>query len=287
MIRKAVIPAAGFGTRFLPATKAQPKEMLPIVDTPTIQLVVEEAVHSGIEDILIIIGRGKQAIVNHFDRNYELEDQLLKSGKELQLEEVKRISEMANIHFIRQKSMNGLGDAVYHAKDHVGDEPFVVLLGDVIIESSVPCARQLIDVYSRYNTPVINLEKVPVEKVKNYGIVSGTEVEEGVIKIDDMVEKPSQAEAPSNLAIASRYILTPDIFSFIEKTPRGKGNEVQLTDALKLQLKEGNDMHGYVFQGKRHDIGNKLEYLKTLVEYGMKRPDIGTSFKEYLRTLEL
>ncbi len=287
MIRKAVIPAAGFGTRFLPATKAQPKEMLPVVDTPTIQFVVEEAVHSGIQDILIIIGRGKQAIVNHFDRTFELEHMLEQKGKEKQLEEVRAISDMANIHFIRQKELNGLGDAVLHAKHHVGNEPFVVLLGDVIIDANIPCTRQLIDIYSRFKSPVIGVEQIPKDIIHKYGVVSGKEIEEGLLELNDLVEKPDPGTAPTDLAIASRYVLTPDIFMFLENTPPGKNNEIQLTDALKAQLKSGTSMHALRFEGKRHDIGNKLEYLKTVVEYGLKRSDLGPDFRAWLKKLKL
>ncbi|MFH1709236.1 MAG: UTP--glucose-1-phosphate uridylyltransferase GalU [Planctomycetota bacterium] len=285
MIRKAVIPAAGFGTRFLPATKAQPKEMLPIVDVPTIQLVVEEAVEAGIDDILIIIGRGKQAIMNHFDRTFELEAELERSGKKPQLREIRRIAEMAHIHYIRQMELKGLGDAVLHARQHVGDEPFVVLLGDVIIDAVVPCTRQLIDVFSRVKAPVIGVEQVPREKISRYGVVSGRKVAPRTWKLDDLVEKPAPDKAPSDLAIASRYILTPEIFAFIEKTKPGSGGEIQLTDALRLQLKAGQALYAYQFEGKRHDIGNKLEYLKTQVEYGLKRPDIAPEFKAYLKGL--
>jgi len=287
MITKAVIPAAGFGTRFLPATKAQPKEMLPIVDVPAIQLVVEEAVHSGIEDILIVTGKGKQAIVNHFDRTYELEDRLEKSGKMKQLREVRKISDMADIHFIRQKELKGLADAVYHARFHIGDEPFVVLLGDVVIDSAVPCTRQLIDIYLKFQSPVINVEEIPGEQITQYGVVKGKEIGPGILKLDDLVEKPSVDNIPSHYAIASRYVLTPDIFEYIEKTPAGKGGEVQLTDALKLQLREGSDMYAYRFKGERHDIGNKLEYLKTVVSYGIKRKDIGREFRKYLKEMGL
>lgn len=286
MIKKAVIPAAGFGTRFLPATKAMPKEMLPVVDIPAIQFVVQEAVDSGIEDILIIIGRGKQAIVNHFDRTYELEGQLEKSGKIRQLRQLREISDMADIHFIRQKELKGLGDAVYHARFHVGDEPFIVLLGDVIIDASIPCTRQLIDVYSRFGSPVINVQKIEGEAITHYGVVGGEEIEPGILKLDDLVEKPPIDDLPSRYAIASRYVLTPDIFDYIERTPEGKGNEVQLTDALKLQLQEGKEMYAYRFTGERYDIGNKLEYLKTVVSYGLQRRDIGREFAEYIQGLE-
>lgn len=298
MIRKAIIPAAGFGTRFLPATKAQPKEMLPIVDTPTIQYVVQEAVDSGIRDILIITGRGKQAIENHFDRAMELEAILAAKGKDEQLQQVRRLSNMARIHFIRQEELNGLGDAVSYARDHVNGEPFVVLLGDTLIDSEIPCTRQLIDVYNRFGGPVIGVEEVDPAKVGRYGIVGGEDAEQAsasgdackkigngrsrIIKINQMVEKPRVGEAPSNLAIAGRYILTADIFDYLEKTARGVGDEIQLTDALRLMLRE-KSVYAYRFEGKRHDIGNRLEYLKTTVEFAVKREDVGADFRAFLK----
>jgi len=282
MIKKAIIPAAGFGTRFLPATKAQPKEMLPIIDTPTIQYVVEEAVHSGIRDILIITGRGKQSIENHFDRAFELEANLQEKGRQEQLLQVQKLSQMANIHFIRQAELNGLGDAISYARWHVGNEPFLVLLGDTLIDSTVPCSRQLIDVYNRLKAPVIGVEEVAPEKVERYGIVGGRQVEPGTWHVDVMVEKPKMLEAPSNLAIAGRYILTPDIFDCIDQTAEGVGNEIQLTDALQLLLQK-REVFAHRFEGKRYDIGNRLDYVKTMVELGVKRQDIGPELRLFLK----
>lgn len=284
MVKKAIIPAAGLGTRFLPATKAQPKEMLPIIDTPVIQLVVQEAIDSGIDDILIISGKGKRAIEDHFDRNYELEARLIEQNDEAMLNEIRRISDMANIHFIRQKELNGLGDAIYYAKQHVGNEPFAILLGDTFIDSVIPVTQQLIDIYEQYRQSVIGVEEVPLEKVSRYGIIEGEKINEKIYKVTNLIEKPSPEEAPSTLAIASRYILTPAIFKVLEKTPRGKNNEVQLTDALRLLL-EREDIYSYQYEGKRYDIGNKLEYIKTTIEYGLKRKEFRAELIKYLKEL--
>ena len=244
-VKKAVIPAAGYGTRFLPATKAQPKEMLTIVDTPVIQYVVEEAVASGITDILIIISRGKRALEDHFDRSFELEADLEAKGKLEELEMVRRIADLADIHYVRQKTMNGLGDAILHARQHVGDEPFAVLLGDTLMQpmNGVPVTRQLLDVFDRFGESIVALEEVPREKVSRYGIVSGSVVEDGVMLVGDFVEKPKPEEAPSNLAIASRYVFTPEIFGHLSKVKPGKNGEIQLTDAMKMQL-SGRAMYG-------------------------------------------
>ena len=231
MIRKAVIPAAGFGTRFLPATKSQPKEMLPIVDTPVIQYVVEEAVQSGITDILMIIGKGKRSIEEHFDRNFQLEAQLLEKGKKKELGAMRRISELADIHFVWQKEMKGLGDAIFCARHHVKDEPFVVLLGDTLIDSSKPAAMQLQEVFEKHQSSIVLLEKVSRDKVSRYGIIDAKEIDESVCEIKDIIEKPSPEQAPSNLAISGRYVLTPDIFEYLSQTEPGQGGEVQLTDA--------------------------------------------------------
>jgi len=281
MIKKAVIPAAGLGTRFLPATKAQPKEMLPIIDTPTIQYVVQEAVDSGIEDILIISGKGKRTIEDHFDRNFELESRLAKKEDEKFYNEVMRIADMANIHYIRQKEVNGLGDAIYHARQHVGSEPFAVLLGDTIVDSIIPVTQQLIDSYEQYRCSIIAVEEVPHDKVSRYGIAGGKSVSEKIMEVQSLVEKPSPNEAPSNLAIAGRYILTPEIFRAIENTPKGKGNEVQLTDALHLLMKRERLVSNTI-EGKRYDIGNKLDFLKTTVEFALRRKEFADDFKEYL-----
>jgi len=282
MVRKAVIPAAGLGTRFLPVTKAQPKEMLPIIDTPVIQYVVQEAVDSGIEDILIISGKGKRAIEDHFDRNFELEDQLSSREDEAMYHEVRRLSEMANIHFIRQKELNGLGDAIYYARHHTGSEPFALLLGDTILDSVIPATQQLIDIYEQYRGTVLGVETVPKEKVSRYGILGGKMISERVMEVHQFVEKPTLAEAPSNLAICGRYVLTPAIFAAIEKTARGKNNEIQLTDAIRL-LNERESVHSYTIEGKRFDIGNKLDYIKTTVEYALKRKEFRDEILPYLK----
>nr|MDA3929242.1 UTP--glucose-1-phosphate uridylyltransferase GalU [Prolixibacteraceae bacterium] len=262
-IRKAIIPAAGFGTRFLPVTKSQPKEMIPIVDTPVIQYVVEEAVKSGITDILLIIGRGKRAIEEYFDRSWELERILEEKGKTDLLKQIQDITSMANIHFVWQKEMNGLGHAVMHAKTFVGDEPFVVLLGDTLIESKtdVPVTKQLIDVYNKYGSAVVGLEEVAPELTSRYGVIDGTEIEENIFKANDFIEKPDVGMAPSNLVIASRYIFEPNIFKILENTKPGKNNEIQLTDAMQSLL-ETKNMYGLKFDGIRHDVGNKLDFIK-------------------------
>lgn len=286
MIKKAVIPAAGFGTRFLPATKSQPKEMLPIVDTPTIQYVVEETVKSGIEDILMIIGKGKRSIEEHFDRNFELESQLEEQNKEEELKAIKAITEMANIHFIWQKELNGLGDAIKYARHHVNNEAFAILLGDTLIESNnkIPVTRQLIEVYNRYHESVVALEEVDPSMVSRYGIIGGKEIDPDVYLVSRFIEKPDIDEAPSNLAIASRYVFTHEIFDYIDKLKPGKNNEIQLTDAMELMLKD-KAMYGLRFDGVRYDIGNKLDFLKTNVIFGLKREDFGDEFKLWLKNL--
>lgn len=282
-IKKAVIPAAGFGTRFLPATKSQPKEMLPIVDKPTIQYVVEEAVEAGITDILMIIGKGKRAIEEHFDRNMELEYQLEEKKEFEILEEIRSITNLADIHFIWQRELNGLGDAIRYAQHHVNNEPFAVLLGDTLIESRYgSVTRQLIDVFNKYNGSVVALEEVEQELVSRYGIIGGTDIEENVFKVTDFIEKPSIEEAPSNLAIASRYIFTAEIFDYLKRVEPGKNNEIQLTDAMHLMLRD-HDMFGLRFDGIRYDIGNKLDFLKTNVIYGAKREDLGSDFLDWLK----
>ena len=282
-VKKAVIPAAGYGTRFLPATKAQPKEMLTIVDTPVIQYVVEEAVASGITDILIIISRGKRALEDHFDRSFELEADLEAKGKLEELEMVRRIADLADIHYVRQKTMNGLGDAILHARQHVGDEPFAVLLGDTLMQpmNGVPVTRQLLDVFDRFGESIVALEEVPREKVSRYGIVSGSVVEDGVMLVGDFVEKPKPEEAPSNLAIASRYVFTPEIFGHLSKVKPGKNGEIQLTDAMKTQL-SGRAMYGLKVAGRRHDAGNKLDFIKTNVTYALDRPDLHDKLAEFI-----
>lgn len=286
-VRKAVIPAAGFGTRFLPATKSQPKEMLPIVDTPTIQYVVEEAAAAGITDVLMIIGKSKRAIEEHFYRNFELEYELREQGKLELLEEVDRISHLANIHFVWQKELNGLGDAIRYGASYAGGEPFAVLLGDTLIGTDDPrrnITRQLVDVFEKYQSSVVALEEVPRDKVNRYGIVGGEMIEPGLVKVGQLVEKPAVEEAPSNLAIAGRYVFTPEIFREIERTPRGRNNEVQLTDAM-ASLLGSQDMYGLRFEGKRFDIGNKLDFLKTNIEFGLKRDDVGPGLKKFIKEL--
>jgi len=282
MIKKAVIPAAGWGTRFLPITKSQPKEMIPIVDTPVIQYVVEEAVASGITDILMIIGKGKRAIEEHFDRSPILEEMLVEKKQFELLEQIKKISQLANIHFIWQKEMNGLGDAIRYARDHVGHEPFAVLLGDTLISGQGdPITKQLMDVYERYKSSVVALEEVPLNKVHRYGVIKGKKLENNVLIAEDFIEKPTTKEAPSNLAIASRYIFTPEIFDYLENTKPGKNNEIQLTDAMRGMVKK-YAMYGLKFQGTRYDIGNKLDFLKTNIIYGLMHEEIGAPLREWL-----
>jgi UTP--glucose-1-phosphate uridylyltransferase len=284
MIKKAVIPAAGFGTRFLPATKAQPKEMLPIIDTPVIQYVIQECVDSGIEDILIISGKGKRSIEDHFDRNFELEERIKEKEDEILYNQMRHIENMANIHYVRQKELNGLGDAIYHARHHCGNEPFAVLLGDTILDSVIPVTQQMIDIYQQYGQTVIAVEEVPKDKVNRYGIVGGKKISERILQLDQMIEKPDIDKAPSNLAIAGRYILTPEIFPALEKTARGKGNEIQLTDALRILLKQ-EDIVAYTIEGKRYDIGNKLDFLKTTVEFALRRDEFAKPFADFLKEI--
>ena len=283
-IRKAIIPAAGLGTRFLPATKAQPKEMLPIVDKPTIQYIIEEAVASGIEEILIITGRSKKCIEDHFDKSVELELELEKSGKEEMLKIVRDISDMVDIHFIRQKEPKGLGHAISCAKTFVGNEPFAVLLGDdIVYNEGKPCLKQLIDCYDEYNTSVLGVQTVEAKDVNKYGIVNGIHIEDRVYKVKGLVEKPAVEEAPSNVAILGRYIITPRIFKILEETKPGKGGEIQLTDALKT-LVENEAMYAYNFNGRRYDVGDKLGFLQATVEMALKREGLRDDFIKYLET---
>ena len=287
-IRKAVFPAAGLGTRFLPATKAQPKEMLPLVDKPIIQYVIEEAVAAGLTSIIIVTGRGKNAIEDHFDVSYELENLLQERGKTDLLEQVRAVSSMITVSYVRQGETLGLGHAVLMAKDLVGDEPFAVMLGDDIIDSPIPCMKQMIQTFEKHEGPVIAVHRVPREEISAYGVIDG--VPEGdsgrVYRIRDMVEKPLAADAPSDLAIIGRYILTPDIFEALETTPRDAGGEIQLTNGLRA-LKDKRPLFGYRFEGVRHDAGNKLGFLKATVEFALKRQDLGGPFREYLRSLKL
>ena len=283
-ITKAVIPAAGLGTRFLPATKAQPKEMLPIVDKPTIQYIVEEAVKSGITDILIITGRSKRAIEDHFDRSIELEIELESKNKHEMLESVRAISEMVNIQYVRQKMPKGLGHAILCAKSFVGNEPFAVLLGDDIVDSNKPCLKQLIDEYSEKGVTVLGVQKIEKNNVNKYGIVDGIEIESGVHKVNTLVEKPKVEESPSNVAILGRYIISPSIFEILENTKPGSGGEIQLTDALK-ELAKIEDMIAYEFEGKRYDVGDKLGFLQATVEFALKNDELKESFAEYVKEI--
>ena len=284
-IRKAIIPAAGIGTRFLPATKAQPKEMLPIVDKPTLQYIIEEAIASGIEEILIITGRNKKSIEDHFDRSVELELELEKKGKDSMLEMVRDISNMADIYFIRQKEPKGLGHAISCAKSFVGDEPFAILLGDdIVYNDEKPCLKQLIDCYSEYRTSVLGVQTVAQEDVDKYGIVDGVHIEDRVYKVRNLVEKPAVEDAPTNIAILGRYIVTPKIFEILENTKPGKGGEIQLTDAL-LELINNEAMYAYNFEGRRYDVGDKLGFLEATVEYALRKPELKEGFTKYLNTI--
>ena len=281
-VRKAVIPAAGLGTRFLPATKAQPKEMLPIVDKPTLQYIIEEAVASGIEEILIITGRNKKSIEDHFDKSVELELELENKGKTELLEIVQNISNMINIHYIRQKEPRGLGDAIYCARHFIGDEPFAVMLGDDIVDNKVPCLKQLMDAYDEYRTTILGVQKVAKEDTNKYGIIDAKFIEDRVYKVKDLVEKPDSDKAPSNIAILGRYIITPEIFDILSDLPPGKGDEIQLTDALK-ELSKKEAMYAYDFEGKRYDVGDKLGFLEATVDFALKREELKDGFLDYLR----
>ena len=284
-ITKAIIPAAGFGTRFLPATKSQPKEMLPVVDKPTIQYIVEEAVESGIKDILIVIGRYKSVIEDHFDRSVELEMELEKKGKYDLLEQIQDIAGMANIQFVRQKTALGLGHAVYCAKNFIGNEPFAVMLGDDIVDSpEYPCLKQMMDLYEREQCSILGVKEVALQDIHKYGVVDGDKIAEGLYTVRSLVEKPKAEAAPSNVAIMGRYIITPAIFDILEKTAPGAGNEIQLTDALKtLAAKE--KMLAYAFKGRRHDVGDKLGFLQATVEFALQRDDLRDDFLAYLEQI--
>ena len=286
-VRKAIIPAAGLGTRFLPATKAMPKEMLPIVDKPTIQYIIEEAIESGIEEILIITGRSKRAIEDHFDKSIELELELKQKNKPDLLKMVQDISEMVNINYVRQKEPLGLGHAVLCAKTFVGNEPFAVLLGDdVVYNPEKPALQQLMEIYDEKQASVLGVQRVAPEDVNKYGIVSGDQIGERLYTVHDLVEKPKREEAPTNVAILGRYIITPAIFDILETTPRGAGGEIQLTDGLKV-LAEQEDMLAYDFEGKRYDVGNKLGFLEATVEFALRREDLKDEFTRYLKGLNL
>jgi UTP--glucose-1-phosphate uridylyltransferase len=283
-VKKAVIPAAGLGTRFLPATKAQPKEMLPIVDTPAIQYIVEEAVKSGIEDIIIITGKHKKSIADHFDRNIELEMALKEKGKDELLEIVEDISSLIDIHYVRQKEAKGLGHAIYCARTFIGDNPFAVLLGDDIVVSDKPVIQQMAEIYEKEEKPLIGAQKVPHEDISKYGVVKFNDQKDRVYEVEDLIEKPPAAEAPSDLAIMGRYIITPEIFDILENTEPGKGGEIQLTDALN-ELAHQRDVQAYEFAGKRFDVGNKLGFLKATVEFALEREELKVEFREYLESL--
>jgi UTP--glucose-1-phosphate uridylyltransferase len=285
-VRKAVFPAAGLGTRFLPATKASPKEMLPLVDKPLIQYVVEEAVNSGIESILIVTGRDKTPIEDHFDISFEMEHLLKAKNKDEMLKQVRAVSELARIAYTRQKEALGLGHAVYQAKDFVGDEPFAVMLADDIVDAEYPALRQMIDIFEKYDAPVIATMQIEGEAISRFGVIDAEEVEPNVYLIKDMVEKPKFEDAPSDLAIIGRYILTPDIFACIENTKPGSGGEIQITDAMKLLLNE-RPFYAVKLQGTRHDAGDKLGFLIATVEFALKREDLGPEFREYLKSLKL
>jgi UTP--glucose-1-phosphate uridylyltransferase len=287
-IRKAVFPAAGLGTRFLPATKAQPKELLPLVDKPIIQYVIEEAVGAGLTSIIIVTGRGKYAIEDHFDVSYELERLLEERGKTDLLQQVRAISSMINVSYVRQGEALGLGHAVLMARDLVGDEPFAVMLGDDIIDSQVPCMKQMVEVYEAKRGPVIAVHQVPREEISAYGVIAGTpDADNGrIYDVQDLVEKPPAEEAPSDLAIIGRYILTPDVFEAIERTPRDAGGEIQLTNGLR-SLRQQRSLYAYRFEGVRHDAGNKLGFLRATVEFALKREDLGEPFRQYLKSLKL
>jgi len=286
-VRKGVFPAAGLGTRFLPATKAQPKEMMPLVDKPIIQYVVEEAVASGLTDLVIVTGRGKRAIEDHFDAAFELEYYLNDRGKLDELAQIKTISEMASVCYVRQKEPLGLGHAILCARSLVGEEPFAVFLGDDIIGSTpVPCMRQLLDVFERYDGPVIAVERVPRERIHQYGVIAAKPLEGNVYQIMDLVEKPKAEEAPSDLAIIGRYVLTPDLFDLLAVTAPDRRGEIQLTDALR-RLRDRRPMYAVAFDGKRYDTGDKLGFLKATVEFALARPDLADEFRAYLKSLAL
>ena len=281
-VKKAIIPAAGLGTRFLPATKSQPKEMLPIVDKPTLQYIIEEAINSGIEEIFIITGRNKKSIEDHFDKSVELELELEQKGKKEMLEMVRDISNMVNIHYIRQKEPKGLGHAIYCAKSFIGNEPFAVLLGDDIVDSETPCLKQLISAYDEYKTTILGVQEVAKEDTNKYGILDVKHIEDRVYKVKDMVEKPSVEEAPSNVAILGRYIITPAIFDILENQEPGKGGEIQLTDALKT-LGNQEAIYAYNFEGRRYDVGDKFGFLEATIDFALKRDNLRDDLINYMR----
>lgn len=281
-VKKAIIPAAGLGTRFLPATKAMPKEMLPIVDKPTIQYIVEEAITSGIEDIIIVTGKGKRAIEDHFDHSFELEQSLLTKGKVKLLEEVQRSSEMADIHYIRQKQPRGLGHAVWSARKFIGDEPFAVLLGDDIVQSETPCIKQLMDQYEKTGASIIGVKPVPGEETNRYGIVETQKQSGRLYEVSNFVEKPDRGKAPSNLAIMGRYVLTPEIFSILEIQEEGAGGEIQLTDAIQ-KLNQEQYVYAYQFEGNRFDVGDKLGFITTTIDFALENEELYKPLLQYMK----
>lgn len=283
-ITKAVIPAAGFGTRFLPATKAVPKEMLPIIDKPTIQYIAEEAINAGITDLLIIVSRGKDAIVNHFDKAFELESILERDGKTEMLEAVREVSSKLDVHFIRQQEQKGLGHAVLYAKKFIGNEPFAVMLGDDVVVSDKPCIGQLMEQYEKVNASILGVQRVGMDQVSKYGIVAAEPVEGRLYRATGMVEKPKREDAPSDMAVLGRYIITPGIFECLEHTPKGAGGEIQLTDAL-VMLSHKEPLYAYDFEGRRYDIGSKQGFLQATVDFALARDDLKDAFREYLKTI--
>ena len=283
-ITKAVIPAAGFGTRFLPATKAVPKEMLPIIDKPTIQYIAEEAIASGITDLLIITARGKEALINHFDKAFELELILERDNKQEMLAAVREVSDKLNVHFVRQQEQKGLGHAVLYAKSFVGNEPFAVMLGDDVVDSEKPCIKQLMEQFEKCQATVLGVQKVGMDQVSKYGIVDCENIGDRLYKVSGMIEKPNPSEAPSDIAVLGRYILTPGIFECLEKTPKGAGGEIQLTDGI-VMLGQTEDIYAYDFEGKRYDIGNKQGFLQATVDFALKRADLRSEFSAYLKKI--
>ncbi|PAV31558.1 UTP--glucose-1-phosphate uridylyltransferase [Virgibacillus profundi] len=283
-VRKAIIPAAGLGTRFLPATKAMPKEMLPIVDKPTIQYIVEEAIESGIEDIIIVTGKGKRAIEDHFDHSFELEKNLLDKGKFDLLSEVQKSSKMVDIHYIRQKEPKGLGHAIWCARKFIGDEPFAVLLGDDVVQAETPCLKQMINQYDRYKASILGVQAVKEEDVSRYGIVGCSEIENRLHNVQYLIEKPKQEEAPSNLAILGRYILSPKIFDILSTLKPGAGDEIQLTDAI-AELNKLEAVYAYDFEGKRYDVGEKMGFIQTIIEFAIQREDLRRDLLDYLSSV--
>jgi len=283
-VRKAIIPAAGLGTRFLPATKAMPKEMLPIVDKPTIQYIVEEAIESGIEDIIIVTGKGKRAIEDHFDHSFELEQNLFEKGKLDLLSEVQKSSKLVDIHYIRQKEPKGLGHAIWCARKFIGNEPFAVLLGDDIVSADTPCLQQMIQQYNRYNASVLGVQTVKENEVSRYGIVDGSIIDNRLYNVHNLVEKPKQEEAPSNLAILGRYILSPRIFDILSNQKPGAGDEIQLTDAI-AELNKHEVVYAYDFVGTRYDVGEKMGFIQTTLDFALHREDLRSSVLDYLQMI--